>query len=1238
MATPNRKKISLGRKAAAQTYTATGKSETQVGYEISNNGSANTIISGEGNDILNGNGKSTLNGGAGNDIYKISKAGDTITDSAGTDTVESSITGAAGYTLAADAENLTLTRSAGVGTGNSKNNVITGNRSNNTLTGGGGNDTINAGAGNDLIVVNGADLNGLVIDGGTGVNTVQINGTTNDLASVNLVNWQNVNSVKVGTSGSALTYTQFQNTVNSTAVVAQATAAAAALSTSNSTAAAQSTAAAAALSTTNSTAAAQSTAAAAALSTSNSTSVAQSTAASTALVSQQAQAALDNVNLAAGSNGIVSIVGGVSSNTAYAVGTGYSATLQGDTLGDAMTNHGYTNSRYVIDVSGATGSRNWYMVGGAATGGDNFIFNGGAQLGESTITHGGNTGADNIVLTGGVVTDGNFSKVGAGAWTVLAATSGATAVSFEVGSTAKAAGVSTLTGSTNADTFSVISSWGTTGVTIDGAAGNDTINFSSVTQLTNSDVTGSAGADTIAMTSDGVSVADSAFANHSTVDAFVTANGANTFTFGTNAQTAGIASVTGGTGNDSFGFVNGFDVAAGQTTAFYGLAGANVFTVQSGVTTSATFVGGADVDTFNIATATQLGAVSIAGGASNDVLNITLAATVVDADFVQVTSVETLNFTAASDVTYDVNGAAAGIVTINGSTAGDTFTTGVGATNSFTINAGDGADFITNGSTSGANLYGGAGNDTLSFASVGAFTTASVIDGGTGSNAVEFTGGLSVVDANFANIAAGTIQALYGVGGTSIVAGTRALAAGVSTLFGDASADNLNASAYGTNAVTLSGGGGADNLTGASSGANTFLFQNQVNFIASNATGGTSIDTIAFQNAVTIADADFGTYSGMDAVQLNGTAASTFEFGAFGSAAGITSVTGVGSGAVTFTLSSNTNAVTFVGGAGADQFIITGSNVFTAASISGGAGIDTLTFNTPDTVSSSIADSSFTRIAAGTIEVVTGTGATSITLGSNALAAGVTTVAVGSTNGVVDFNVGSGFGTAGISLSASAGTGSFNFVSTSQFANATLVGGAGTSDVINFDAAGTITSLANVTYVEEINLFGASSLTFQNGGVTGSNVLTITTGTGNSTINATGRTTGYLDLQGTSSGADTFTGGNQIDTLQGWSVGATSSVVDSLTGGAGADVFVIADNTHSGYDASAGWAVITDFGNGSDAIGVGSNNTGTFTVLTTVVAGGASYAFGINDQLGNMIAVGNYASSAAATNGISFVA
>jgi hypothetical protein len=965
------------------------------------------------------------------------------------------------------------------------------------------------------------------------------------------------------------------------------------------------------------------------------------TAQSTAIISQQAQAAIDQVNLAAGPNGLISIVGDVSSNIAYATlangtNTGYSATLQGDTLGVGMVNHGYTNSQYVIDVSGVTGSRNWYMVGGSATGGDNFIFNSGAQLGASNVTHGGNTGADNIVLTGGTVTDANFSKVGAGVWDVEGS---AAAVSFEVGSTAKAAGVTTLNGSTNADTFSVISSWGTTGVTIDGAAGNDTINFSSVTQLTNSDVTGSAGADTIAMTSDGVSVADSAFANHSMVEAFVTANGANTFTFGTNAQAAGIASVTGGTGNDSFGFATGYDEAGGLTTSFYGLAGANVFTVQSGVTTSATLVGGEDVDTFNIATETQLDPVSIAGGASNDVLNITSAATTANSDFDRISSVETINFSAASDVTFGSSALAAGIVTFNGSTAGDIFTAEVGATNSFTINAGDGADFITNGSTSGANLYGGAGDDTLSFASVGAFTTASVIDGGTGSNAVQFTGGLSVVDANFANIAAGTIQALYGdASPTSIVVGTRAMAAGVASLFGGAGNDNLNASAYGTSAVTLSGGGGADNLTGASSGANTFLFEDQTNFISSNATGGTSIDTIAFQNAVTIADVDFGTYSGMDAVQLNGTAASTFEFGAFGSAAGITSVTGVGSGAVTFTLSSNTNAVTFVGGAGADQFIITGSNVFTAASISGGAGIDTLTFNTPDTVSSSIADSSFTRIAAGTIEVVTGTGATSITLGSNALAAGVTTVAVGSTNGVVDFNVGSGFGTAGISLSASAGTGSFNFVSTSQFANATLVGGAGTSDVINFDAAGTITSLANVTYVEEINLFGASSLTFQNGGVTGSNVLTITTGTGNSTINATGRTTGYLDLQGTSSGADTFTGGNQIDTLQGWSAGATSSVVDSLTGGAGADVFVIADDTNSGYDASAGWAVITDFGNGLDKIGVGLNNTGTFTVLTTVDAGGASYAFGINDQLGNMIAVGNYASSAAATNGISFVA
>ena len=153
-----------------------------------------TLYGGIGNDTLNGgSGIDRLEGGADNDTYIIDSNGilaplDTIVDSGGTDTVQSSVT----YTLGASIENLTLTGAATTnGTGNASANVITGNSANNTLNGLNGNDTLNAGLGND--VLNGGDqddtLNG---DGGvlalTGGNDTLNGGNGNDTLTGGLGN------------------------------------------------------------------------------------------------------------------------------------------------------------------------------------------------------------------------------------------------------------------------------------------------------------------------------------------------------------------------------------------------------------------------------------------------------------------------------------------------------------------------------------------------------------------------------------------------------------------------------------------------------------------------------------------------------------------------------------------------------------------------------------------------------------------------------------------------------------------------------------------------------------------------------------------------------------------------------------------------------------------------------------------------------------------------------------------
>ena len=132
--------------ANIERLTLTGADHTTaVGNEL-----ANVLTGNNGNNTLAGGlGADEMAGGLGNDVYWVGEAGDGVIEgaSAGTDRVDSSIN----YTLGAHVENLTLTGTAGSGTGNSLDNVITGNASVNTLSGGDGDDTLDGKAGADTM-------------------------------------------------------------------------------------------------------------------------------------------------------------------------------------------------------------------------------------------------------------------------------------------------------------------------------------------------------------------------------------------------------------------------------------------------------------------------------------------------------------------------------------------------------------------------------------------------------------------------------------------------------------------------------------------------------------------------------------------------------------------------------------------------------------------------------------------------------------------------------------------------------------------------------------------------------------------------------------------------------------------------------------------------------------------------------------------------------------------------------
>jgi len=165
------------------------------------NSLVNTITGNSGNNTLDGGaGADSLIGGAGDDTYIVDDVADAISDSGGTDTVQSSIS----WTLDADLENLTLSGSSGIhGTGNSGNNTITGNTGANSLSGADGADVLNGGAAVDTLNGgNGDDT----LDGGAGNDTMD-GGDGDDVYVVDSASDTIIDSSGTDTVQSSVTYT-----------------------------------------------------------------------------------------------------------------------------------------------------------------------------------------------------------------------------------------------------------------------------------------------------------------------------------------------------------------------------------------------------------------------------------------------------------------------------------------------------------------------------------------------------------------------------------------------------------------------------------------------------------------------------------------------------------------------------------------------------------------------------------------------------------------------------------------------------------------------------------------------------------------------------------------------------------------------------------------------------------------------------------------------------------------------
>jgi len=521
---------------------------------------------------------------------------------------------------------------------------------------------------------------------------------------------------------------------------------------------------------------------------------------------------------------------------------------------------------------------------------------------------------------------------------------------------------------------------------IDAGAGTDAL--SAGANLTSSDtVAGGAGTDTITLSA---ATIDLDFTNVTGVEA-LTVGTVGTFTLGAKAQAAGIVTFT---------TIDGINTLAASAYTV-GLT----INAKASASDTDTFTTGSGADVFTFDGDTGLGAAdTISAGAGSDTIKLDNSAAAVTAtvDLDNITAVETI-VTAT-----DANGASASgqamsltmsavaettvqNITIDGSAVTDslddlTFDASAVsvATTSFTVTAGAGDDILTGGSGadtinggSGADtIIGGAGTDIIDagagndiISSTGALLTGlDVVSGGAGTDVLSVSDASTVIDDDFANV---TLVETYtqAAGALTLTLGTAAAAAGIVTLIGASTVDNITIGSGFTNSITITGNAGADiydftsytktatvatgtgvhgitlgtgteKITG-NTGVETVQVAATGHLASSDViTGAAGTDIINFTTAMTVTDAQFTNVTTFETI-TSGDVILNLTLGAEAKEAGIVTVT-LGDAANIVNASAYTSTVlTITGGSGADSIRGgTGADI-----LSGGAGSDTYVFN-----------------------------------------------------------------------------------------------------------------------------------------------------------------------------------------------------------------------------------------------------------------------------------------------------
>ncbi|MBQ0931872.1 beta strand repeat-containing protein, partial [Ideonella alba] len=619
----------------------------------------------------------------------------------------------------------------------------------------------------------------------------------------------------------------------------------------------------------------------------------------------------------------------------------------------------------------------------------------------------------------------------------------------------------------------------------------------------------------------------------------------STVTLNSSTAISGVATLQGGTGDDSVTVsagVTGYagtlvggggndTVTATNGTNAWSITAANTATLNATTVFSGfgTLTGGSGADSFTLASGVASFVGSLAGGGGTD----TLAAT---------NGSNSWNLLAAGGGTLNTDTLFSGFESLAGGTGADSFVLASGLSSfAGSLSGGSGTDTLaaTDGSNSWAISAANAGtlNTSTSFSGIESLAGGTGADGFTLATAVtSFVGTLS---------GGGGTDTLAATNGTNAWAlsaantgtlNTTTAFSGIASLTGGSGNDTFTlASGLASFGGSLSGGSGGTDALVATDGANTWQISASNTGTLNSSTAFSAIDSLAGGSG----NDDFTLAAGVS------TLAGTISGG--GGSDSVTATNGANSwrltGSAAGTLNTTTvisNVGNWVGGSGADT--LNGSNTGTAYSVTGANGVSAsgVAMSSVESVAGGTGADSFT-MAAG---VSTFSGALNGGGGNDTLAAsnGLNNTWVLSANGAGSLNTSTSFSNIE-TITGSTGTDSLTGVASGS-SYAITGAGAFTVSGIAFSGFDAVTGGAGndtFTFNSGVSSFGGTL-----GGGGGTNTLASTGGT---TYNwrITGANAGTLNTTTAFTGMQTLSGGTGADNF----TGAGGSLSGTLTDAAG---------------------------------------------------------------------------------------